>query len=141
ALPQSPQLSKQILMMSGFDRYYQIARCFRDEALRADRQLEFTQLDIEVAWVEERDVQSTVEQMMREVFTDVIGVERGGFPRMPGAVVMRRYGADRPDLRNPLELVDVADQVRVCGFKVFAEPAADPAGRVCALRIPGGARL
>ena len=141
ALPQSPQLFKQILMMSGFDRYYQIARCFRDEALRADRQLEFTQLDIEFAWVEERDVQDTVERMMREVFNEVIGVELGGFPRMTWAEAMRRYGSDKPDLRNPLELVDVADQVRGCGFKVFAEPAADPAGRVCALCIPGGATL
>ena len=141
ALPQSPQLFKQILMMSGFDRYYQIARCFRDEALRADRQLEFTQLDIEFAWVEERDVQDTVERMMRAVFNEVIGVELGGFPRMTWAEAMRRYGSDKPDLRNPLELVDIADQVRGCGFKVFAEPAADPAGRVCALRIPGGATL
>ena len=141
ALPQSPQLFKQILMMSGFDRYYQIARCFRDEALRADRQLEFTQLDIEFAWVEERDVQDTVERMMREVFDEVIGVELGEFPRMTWAEAMRRYGSDKPDLRNPLELVDIADRVRGCGFKVFAEPAADPAGRVCALRIPGGAKL
>ena len=141
ALPQSPQLFKQILMMSGFDRYYQIARCFRDEALRADRQLEFTQLDIEFAWVEERDVQDTVERMMREVFNEVIGVELGEFPRITWAEAMRRYGSDKPDLRNPLELVDIADQVRGCGFKVFAEPAADPAGRVCALRIPGGAAL
>ncbi|MCE7031146.1 aspartate--tRNA ligase [Lysobacter sp. GX 14042] len=141
ALPQSPQLFKQILMMSGFDRYYQIARCFRDEALRADRQLEFTQLDIEFAWVEERDVQDTVEQMMREVFNEVIGVELGGFPRMSWAEAMRRFGSDKPDLRNPLELVDVADRVRDCGFQVFSGPAADPAGRVCALRIPGGAKL
>ena len=141
ALPQSPQLFKQLLMVSGFDRYYQIAKCFRDEALRADRQPEFTQIDIEFAWVEERDVQDTVEQMMREVFNEVIGVELGGFPRMTWAEAMRRYGSDKPDLRNPLELVDVADQVRGCGFKVFAEPAADPAGRVCALRIPGGATL
>ena len=141
ALPQSPQLFKQILMMSGFDRYYQIARCFRDEALRADRQLEFTQLDIEFAWVEERDVQDTVERMMREVFNEVSGVELGEFPRMTWAEAMRRYGSDKPDLRNPLELVDIADRVRDCGFKVFAEPAADPAGRVCALRIPGGAAL
>ena len=141
ALPQSPQLFKQILMMSGFDRYYQVARCFRDEALRADRQLEFTQLDIEFAWVEERDVQDTVERMMREVFNEVIGVELGEFPRMTWAEAMRRYGSDKPDLRNPLELVDIAEQVRDCGFKVFADPAADPAGRVCALRIPGGAKL
>ena len=141
ALPQSPQLFKQILMMSGFDRYYQIARCFRDEALRADRQLEFTQLDIEFAWVEERDVQDTVERMMREVFNEVVGVELGEFPRMTWAEAMRRFGSDKPDLRNPLELVDIADQVRGCGFKVFAEPAADPGGRVCALRIPGGAAL
>lgn len=141
ALPQSPQLFKQILMMSGFDRYYQIARCFRDEALRADRQLEFTQLDIEFAWVEERDVQDTVERMMREVFNEVIGVELGEFPRMTWAEAMRRYGSDKPDLRNPLELVDIAELVRGCGFQVFAQPAADPAGRVCALRIPGGATL
>lgn len=142
ALPQSPQLFKQILMMAGFDRYYQIARCFRDEALRADRQLEFTQLDMEFAWVSERDVQDTVEAMIRDVFREVAGVELAAeFPRMTYAEAMRRYGSDKPDLRIALELVDVADLVRDSGFAVFTGPAADPAGRVAALRIPGGASL
>ncbi|MEN1944825.1 aspartate--tRNA ligase [Luteimonas sp. MJ293] len=142
ALPQSPQLFKQILMMSGFDRYYQIARCFRDEALRADRQLEFTQLDMEFAWVDESHVQDTVETMIREVFRDVAGVELAEpFPRMTWAEAMRRYGSDKPDLRNPLELVDVADLVKDSGFKVFADVAGTDGGRVCALRIPGGATL
>ncbi|MBC6941138.1 MAG: aspartate--tRNA ligase [Xanthomonadales bacterium] len=142
ALPQSPQLFKQILMMAGFDRYYQIARCFRDEALRADRQLEFTQLDMEFAWVDERIVQDTVEAMMREVFREVIGVELADpFPRLSWAEAMRRYGSDKPDLRIALELVDVAALVRDCGFKVFADAAAAAGGRVAALRIPGGARL
>lgn len=140
ALPQSPQLFKQILMVAGFDRYYQIARCFRDEALRADRQLEFTQLDMEFAWVSERDVQDTVEQMIREVFREVIGVELADpFPRMTYEEAMRRYGSDKPDLRIDLELVDVAAQVRGCGFKVFAEWADRLDGRVAALRAPGGA--
>ncbi len=140
ALPQSPQLFKQILMVAGFDRYYQIARCFRDEALRADRQLEFTQLDMEFAWVSERDVQDTVEQMIREVFREVIGVELADpFPRMTYEEAMRRYGSDKPDLRIDLELVDVAAQVRGCGLKVFAEWADRLDGRVAALRAPGGA--
>ncbi|MGY0560190.1 aspartate--tRNA ligase [Luteimonas sp. A277] len=142
ALPQSPQLFKQILMMSGFDRYYQIARCFRDEALRADRQLEFTQLDMEFAWVDESHVQGTVETMIREVFGEVAGVELADpFPRMTWAEAMRRYGSDKPDLRNPLELVDVADLVKGSGFKVFADVAGTDGSRVCALRIPGGAAL
>ena len=142
ALPQSPQLFKQILMMAGFDRYYQIARCFRDEALRADRQLEFTQLDMEFAWVSERDVQDTVETMIREVFREVAGVELAAeFPRMTYAEAMRRYGSDKPDLRIALELVDVAELVKDSGFAVFTGPAADPGGRVAALRIPGGATL
>ena len=142
ALPQSPQLFKQILMMAGFDRYYQIARCFRDEALRADRQLEFTQLDMEFAWVSERDVQDTVEAMIREVFREVAGVELAAeFPRMTYAEAMRRYGSDKPDLRIALELVDVAELVKDSGFAVFTGPAADPGGRVAALRIPGGATL
>jgi aspartyl-tRNA synthetase len=142
ALPQSPQLFKQILMMAGFDRYYQIARCFRDEALRADRQLEFTQLDMEFAWVSERDVQDTVETMIRDVFREVAGVELAApFPRMTFAEAMRRYGSDKPDLRIALELVDVADLVRASGFKVFADAASDADGRVAALRIPGGAAL
>src|SRR5688572_10535299 len=113
ALPQSPQLFKQILMMAGFDRYYQIARCFRDEALRADRQLEFTQLDMEFAWVSERDVQDTVEDMIRSVFRDTIGVELAAeFPRMTFAEAMRRYGSDKPDLRIEMEFTDVADIVK-----------------------------
>jgi aspartyl-tRNA synthetase len=142
ALPQSPQLFKQILMMAGFDRYYQIARCFRDEDLRADRQPEFTQLDLEFAFVQERDVQDFVEDMIRHVFREVRGVELdASFPRMTYAEAMRRFGSDKPDLRNPLELVDIADAVRHIEFKVFAEPANDPAGRVVALRVPGGAEL
>jgi len=142
ALPQSPQLFKQILMVAGFDRYYQIARCFRDEALRADRQLEFTQLDMEFAWVREADVQDAVEGMIREVFKEVIGVELdASFPRITWAEAMRRFGSDKPDLRNPLELVDVAERVKGCEFKVFTDAANDPDGRVAALRIPGGAAL
>ncbi|KAG9611669.1 hypothetical protein KCV01_g2373, partial [Aureobasidium melanogenum] len=142
ALPQSPQLFKQILMMAGFDRYYQIARCFRDEDLRADRQPEFTQLDLEFAFVEERDVQDFVEDLIRHVFREVRGVELdASFPRMTYAEAMRRFGSDKPDLRNPLELVDLADAVKHIEFKVFAEPANDPAGRVAALRVPGGAAL
>ena len=142
ALPQSPQLFKQILMMAGFDRYYQIARCFRDEALRADRQLEFTQLDMEFAWVSERDVQDTVEAMIRDVFREVAGVELAPeFPRMTYAEAMRRFGSDKPDLRIALELVDVAELVKDSGFAVFTGPANEAGGRVAALRIPGGASL
>ncbi|MEZ0469334.1 aspartate--tRNA ligase [Luteimonas salinilitoris] len=141
ALPQSPQLFKQILMMAGFDRYYQIARCFRDEALRADRQLEFTQLDMEFAWVSERDVQDTVEAMLCDVFREVMEVELGVFPRMTWAEAMRRYGSDKPDLRIALELVDVDPEVKDSEFKVFADWAGVEGGRVCALRVPGGAAL
>ena len=142
ALPQSPQLFKQILMMAGMDRYYQIARCFRDEDLRADRQPEFTQLDIEMAFVREQDIQDRVEELVRHVFRTVIGVELANpFPRMPYAEAMRRYGSDKPDLRNPLELVDVAEFVKTSGFKVFAGPANDAGGRVAALRVPNGATL
>jgi aspartyl-tRNA synthetase len=142
ALPQSPQLFKQILMVAGFDRYYQIARCFRDEALRADRQLEFTQLDMEFAWVSERDVQDTTEAMMRTIFKEVIDVELAAtFPRLTYAEAMRRYGSDKPDLRIDLELVDVAELVKNCEFKVFTDWASNPEGRVVALRVPGGASL
>jgi len=142
ALPQSPQLFKQILMVAGFDRYYQIARCFRDEALRADRQLEFTQLDMEFAFVRERDVQDAVEQMIRHIFKEVVDVELAAeFPRMTWAEAMRRFGSDKPDLRIGLELVDVAELVKGSEFKVFADAAADADGRVAALRIPGGATL
>ena len=142
ALPQSPQLFKQILMVAGFDRYYQIARCFRDEALRADRQLEFTQLDMEFAFVRERDVQDYVEGMIRAIFKEVVDVELDAqFPRMTWAEAMRRYGSDKPDLRIDLELVDVADLVKDSQFAVFSAAANDADGRVAALRIPGGASL
>ena len=142
ALPQSPQLFKQILMMAGFDRYYQIARCFRDEDLRADRQPEFTQLDREFAFVEEKDVQDFVEELIRHVFREVQGVELdASFPRMSWAEAMRRFGSDKPDLRIALELVDIAEAVKHVEFKVFAEPANDVGGRVAALRVPGGSAL
>jgi len=142
ALPQSPQLFKQILMVAGFDRYYQIARCFRDEALRADRQLEFTQLDMEFAFVRERDIQDFVEDMIRSIFREVVDVELAPqFPRMTWAEAMRRYGSDKPDLRIALELVDVAELVKDSEFAVFTGPANDAEGRVAALRIPGGATL
>ncbi|MFY2765326.1 aspartate--tRNA ligase [Arenimonas sp. MALMAid1274] len=142
ALPQSPQLFKQILMVAGFDRYYQIARCFRDEALRADRQLEFTQLDLEFAWVRERDVQDEVEGMIRAIFSEVVGVELdASFPRLTWAEAMRRFGSDKPDLRNPLELQDVAALVKDSQFKVFTDWATHEDGRVAALRVPGGAAL
>ncbi|UHQ19895.1 aspartate--tRNA ligase [Lysobacter sp. KIS68-7] len=142
ALPQSPQLFKQILMMAGFDRYYQIARCFRDEALRADRQLEFTQLDMEFAWVSERDVQDTVEEMIRVVFREVMDVELANpFPRMTYEEAMRRYGSDKPDLRNAMEFTDIAELVKTCEFKVFTDWANHADGRVVALRAPGGAQF
>ena len=139
ALPQSPQLFKQILMVAGFDRYYQIARCFRDEALRADRQLEFTQLDMEFAWVEERDVQDATEAMIREIFHEVMEVDLGEFPRMTYAEAIRRYGSDKPDLRNTMEFTDIAELVKTCEFKVFTDWANHEDGRVVALRAPGGA--
>jgi aspartyl-tRNA synthetase len=142
ALPQSPQLFKQLLMIAGFDRYYQIARCFRDEDLRADRQPEFTQLDMEFAFVEERDVQDTVEALIRDVFREVGGIELADpFPRMTWVEAVTRYGSDKPDLRIPGELVDIADAVKQLEFKVFAGPANDPEGRVAVLRVPGGADL
>lgn len=142
ALPQSPQLFKQILMMAGFDRYYQIARCFRDEALRADRQLEFTQLDMEFAWVSERDVQDTVEAMIRDVFREVMGAELANpFPRMTYAEAMRRFGSDKPDLRFAMEFTDIAELVKTCEFKVFTDWANHENGRVVALRVPGAATL
>jgi aspartyl-tRNA synthetase len=142
ALPQSPQLFKQILMVAGFDRYYQIARCFRDEDLRADRQPEFTQLDLEFAFVEEKDVQDFVEELIRHVFREVQEVELDAiFPRMTWAEAMRRFGSDKPDLRIALELTDVADAVKHVEFKVFAEPANAADGRVAALRVPGGGTL
>ena len=142
ALPQSPQLFKQLLMMSGFERYYQFARCFRDEDLRADRQPEFTQLDIETAFLDEAGVMELMEEMLRTLFKSVLNVELPKpFPRLTYAEAMRRYASDKPDLRNPLELVDVADLVKSAEFKVFAGPANNPAGRVAALRVPKGGEL
>ncbi len=142
ALPQSPQLFKQLLMMAGMDRYYQIARCFRDEDLRADRQPEFTQLDMEFAFVSERDIQDFVEAMIRGVFKDVQGVELASpFPRMTYAEAMRRYGSDKPDLRIDLELTDIADLVKASEFKVFTDWASNEDGRVAALRVPAGATM
>jgi aspartyl-tRNA synthetase len=142
ALPQSPQIYKQLLMISGFDRYYQIVRCFRDEDLRADRQPEFTQLDIETSFLDQLDIQKLMEGLVRHLFKQVLNVDLPDpLPRMSYAEAMRRYGSDKPDLRVPLELVDVADLVKGCDFKVFAGPAADPRGRVTALRVPQGGRL
>ncbi|MBK1654462.1 aspartate--tRNA ligase [Allochromatium vinosum] len=142
ALPQSPQLFKQLLMMSGLDRYYQIARCFRDEDLRADRQPEFTQLDIEVSFMSEDELMELMEGMVRSLFSEVIGVELPDpFPRLTYAEAMRRFGSDRPDLRVPLELIDVADLMDGVDFQVFAGPAKDPEGRVVALRLPKGGEL
>jgi aspartyl-tRNA synthetase len=141
ALPQSPQLFKQLLMVSGMDKYYQIARCFRDEDRRADRQPEFTQIDIEASFVDERAVMGVTEGMLKHVFRTVLDVELDTFPVLTYADAMRRYGSDKPDLRNPLELIDVADLVANVDFKVFRGPANDPAGRVAALRAPGAARL
>ncbi len=142
ALPQSPQLFKQLLMVAGMDRYYQIVRCFRDEDLRADRQPEFTQLDIETAFLDEDAIMRLSESMIRRLFDKVLGVQLDDpFPRMTYAEAMRRYGSDRPDLRVPLELVDVADLMRAVEFKVFSGPANDPAGRVAALRLPRGGEL
>ncbi len=141
ALPQSPQLFKQLLMVSGFDRYYQIAKCFRDEDLRADRQPEFTQIDIETSFMDEKDIVGLTEKMIRQLFKEVLDVELGDFPHMTFEEAMRRYGSDKPDLRIPLELVDVADQLGEVDFKVFSGPANDPKGRVAALRVQGGASM
>ncbi|TNH42025.1 aspartate--tRNA ligase [Photorhabdus luminescens] len=141
ALPQSPQLFKQLLMMSGFDRYYQIVKCFRDEDLRADRQPEFTQIDVETSFMTAEQVREMMEMMIRELWLEIEGVDLGHFPVMTFAEVMRRFGSDKPDLRNPLELVDVADLVKDVEFSVFAEPANDSKGRVAVIRVPGGAEL
>ncbi|GIU48599.1 aspartate--tRNA ligase [Shewanella algidipiscicola] len=141
ALPQSPQLFKQLLMMSGFDRYYQIVKCFRDEDLRADRQPEFTQIDIETSFMSSQQVMAKTEEMVRGLFQDLLNVDLGEFPKMTFAEAMRRFGSDKPDLRNPLELIDVADLVKDVDFKVFQEPANDADGRVAVLCVPGGASL
>ena len=142
ALPQSPQIFKQLLMMSGFDRYYQITRCFRDEDLRADRQPEFTQLDIETSFMVQDDIMRLMETLVRHFFKVVLSVALPEtFERMTYAEAMRRFASDKPDLRIPLELADIADLVKDCDFKVFAGPAKDPKGRVAALRVPGGGAM
>jgi aspartyl-tRNA synthetase len=142
ALPQSPQIFKQLLMIAGFDRYYQIVRCFRDEDLRADRQPEFTQLDIETSFLSQDDIMGLMEELVRHFFREVLGTELARpFPRITYAQALRRYGSDKPDLRIALELVDVADLVKDCDFKVFAGPAKDAQGRVAALRVPGGGAM
>ena len=141
ALPQSPQIFKQLLMMSGFDRYYQIARCFRDEDLRADRQPEFTQIDIEAAFVDEAAIMSLAERMIQTLFIELIGVDLGDMPVISYQEAMSRYGTDRPDLRFDLPLVDIGDLMQDVEFKVFSGPANDPRGRVAAMRLPDGQRL
>jgi len=142
ALPQSPQIFKQLLMMAGMDRYYQIVRCFRDEDLRADRQPEFTQLDVETSFLAQDQIMQLMEDLVRTLFAEVLGVQLPSpFPRMSYHEAMRRFGSDKPDLRVDLELIDVADLVSGCDFKVFAAPAQDPGGRVAALRVPDGGAL
>lgn len=141
ALPQSPQLFKQLLMMSGFDRYYQIVKCFRDEDLRADRQPEFTQIDVETSFMTADQVREVMERMIHALWLDVLNVDLGAFPVMTFAEAMRRYGSDKPDLRNPMELKDIADLVKDVEFSVFAQAANDERCRVIALRVPGGASL
>ncbi|WP_133470636.1 aspartate--tRNA ligase [Paraglaciecola marina] len=141
ALPQSPQLFKQLLMMSGMDKYYQIVKCFRDEDLRADRQPEFTQIDIETTFLDADGVMSITEGLVRDLFQKMLNVDLGDFPSMTYADAMRRFGSDKPDLRNPLELTDVADLLKDVEFKVFSGPANDAKGRVAVIRVPGGAKL
>ena len=140
-MPQSPQLFKQLLMVAGFDRYYQIAKCFRDEDLRADRQPEFTQIDIEASFIDEEDIMSITETMIRGIFTEHMNVEFDAFPRMTYADAMDKYGSDKPDLRIPLELVEIKDLLKDIEFKVFAGPANDPSCRVTALKVQGGAEI
>ncbi|MGO2479308.1 MAG: aspartate--tRNA ligase [Pseudoalteromonas sp.] len=141
ALPQSPQLFKQLLMMSGFDRYYQIVKCFRDEDLRADRQPEFTQIDLETSFMSSDQVRGITEKMIREMWQSLLDVDLGDFPTMPYSEAMSLYGSDKPDLRNPMKLIDVADLVKDVEFKVFSGPANDEKGRVAVLTVPGGAKL
>ena len=141
AMPQSPQLFKQLLMVAGFDRYYQIAKCFRDEDLRADRQPEFTQIDIEASFIDEEEIMSITETMISNIFAEHKGIKFDKFPRMTYADAMHRYGSDKPDLRIPLELVEIKDLLKDIDFKVFAGPANDPACRVTALKVPGGAEI
>jgi len=141
ALPQSPQLFKQLLMISGVDKYYQIAKCFRDEDLRADRQPEFTQVDIEGSFIGEKEIMEVSESLICSVFEELLGVQLSSFPRMPYSEAISKYGSDKPDLRIPLELVEVKDLMVDVDFKVFSGPAADPSGRVVALRVPGGSTI
>ncbi len=141
ALPQSPQIFKQLLMISGFDRYYQIVKCFRDEDLRADRQPEFTQLDMEMAFVNEKEIQDLTENLILELFKSILNIDLGVFPRMTFADAMNKYGSDKPDLRNPLELIEIKDLLKSVEFKVFNGPANDPNGRVAVLRLPAGHEL
>ena len=141
AMPQSPQLFKQLLMVAGFDRYYQIAKCFRDEDLRADRQPEFTQIDIEASFIDEEEIMSITETMISNIFAEHKGIKFDKFPRMTYAEAMNRYGSDKPDLRIPLELVEIKDLLKDIEFKVFAGPANDPACRVTALKVPGGSEI
>ncbi len=140
-LPQSPQLFKQLLMVGGIDRYYQIAKCFRDEDLRADRQPEFTQIDIETSFMSDDDIMDLMEGMTVKMFDELLGVKFDKFQRMPYSEAMRDYASDKPDLRIPLKLVDVADLMQDVEFKVFAGPAKDPKGRIVALRVPGAGSL
>ena len=142
ALPQSPQLFKQLLMMSGIDRYYQIAKCFRDEDLRADRQPEFTQLDIETSFMDQEAIMAMMETLIQTLFTELQGHEfKGAFERMPYAEAMHRYGSDKPDLRIPLEFIELTDDMKQVEFKVFNGPANDPEGRIAAIKVPGGASI
>ena len=141
ALPQSPQLFKQLLMVAGFDRYYQITKCFRDEDLRADRQPEFTQIDIETSFLTEQDIRDLFQQMITRVFRQALDVDLGEFPVMPYAEAMHRFGSDKPDLRVKLEFTELTDVVRDVDFKVFSGPASTPGGRVVALRVPGGGEI
>lgn len=141
ALPQSPQLFKQLLMMAGFDRYYQIVKCFRDEDLRADRQPEFTQIDVETSFLTATEVREIMEQLIHDLWLNILNVDLGKFPVMTWQEAMNRFGSDKPDLRNPLEMVDVADLVKTVEFKVFSEPANNPNGRVVAIRVPNGASI
>ncbi len=141
ALPQSPQLFKQLLMVSGFDRYYQIAKCFRDEDLRADRQPEFTQIDLETSFLNEDEIMSITENMIRKVFKDLLNIEFGEFPRMPYSEAMEKYGSDKPDLRIPLEMIEIKDLMKDVEFKVFSGPANDPKGRVTAMKVPKGGEI
>jgi len=141
ALPQSPQLFKQLLMVAGYDRYYQITKCFRDEDLRADRQPEFTQIDIETSFMGEQDIRDLFERMIVDIFKTVMQVDLGTFPVMPYSEAMARFGSDKPDLRIALEFTELTDVMKDVDFKVFSGPATTPGGRVVALRVPGGAEI